>query len=71
MLGEHFITNLFKNELSLAFTQAKERDDKIKAKKDDGKANAKKKQKKNAAPAPAPGLQLGKGSRTLLDFLLD
>lgn len=62
---------MFKKELGIAFAQAKERDSVIKAKKSDGKADNKKKPKKNAAPAPPPGLQLGKGSRAFLDFLLD
>jgi len=70
-MGKDIAGTWFKRELSLAFAQAKDRDDKIKEKKDSGKADNKKKPKKNAAPAPPPGLQLGKGSRAFLDFLLD
>ena len=62
--------NYFKMELCLAFARAKDRDEKIKAK-GAGKAEKQKKPKKNAAPAPPPGLQLGKGSRALFEFLLD
>lgn len=59
----------FKRELSEAFKIAKTEDDAIKAKKGNAKADAKKKPKKNAAPAPPPGIQVGRGSRALFDFI--
>ena len=63
-------SNCAMKELAVAFSVAKTRDEEIKAKKGgDGKADNKKKAKKNAAPAPPPGIQLGRGSRALFDFL--
>jgi hypothetical protein len=46
-------------------------DEEIKAKKGGAKADAKSKKKpaKNAAPPAPPGIQLGRGSRTLFDFV--
>jgi len=67
--GADLVSAFFSQELAAAFAIAKVKDDEIKAKKEGGKADAKKKPKKNAAPAPPPGLQLGRGSRALLDFL--
>ena len=47
---------------------SKTRDTEIKAKQKEPKVD-KKKAKKNAAPAPPPGIQLGRGSRALFEFL--
>ena len=70
-MGRNQIATIFKTELSEAFKVAKAQDDAIKAKKGGANkaADNKKKAKKNAAPAPPPGLQLGKGSRALFDFI--
>ena len=68
-LGQDKVGSCFKRELNEAFRIAKAQDDEIKAKKEAGKVDAKKKPKKGAAPPPPPGLQLGRGSRALFDFL--
>ena len=62
------LDNIIKGELRATFNAAKEQDDKAKAK-GAGKGDAKKKAKKGAEEKPA-GLALGKGSRQLLDFLI-
>ena len=70
-MGRNKIAAIFKTELNEAFKVAKTQDEEIKAKKGGANkgAESKKKPKKNAAPAPPPGLQLGKGSRALFDFV--
>ena len=69
-MGRNKIATIFKTELNEAFKVAKVQDDTIKAKKGGAKAaDPKKKPKKNAAPAAPPGLQLGRGSRALFEFV--
>ena len=69
-MGQDKVGATFKSELTEAYKVAKARDEEIKAKKAaGGQADNKKKAKKNAAPAPPPGIQLGRGSRALFDFL--
>ena len=68
-LGANKVGLTFKRELSEAFKIAKTEDDAIKAKKGNAKADTKKKPKKNAAPAPPPGIQVGRGSRALFEFI--
>ena len=67
-MGADRIALTFKRELKESFAIAKTEDDAIKAK-GAAKGDSKKKPKKNAAPAPPIGLQLGKGSRALFDYL--
>lgn len=68
-MGADKIATAFKRELKEAFTVSKAQDEEIKAKKAGAKVDAKKKPKKNAAPAPPPGIQLGRGSRAMFDFV--
>ena len=67
-LGRNEVSTVFRRELTAGFAKATAVDEAAKAK-GAGKADKSKKPKKNAAPAPPPGIQLGKGSRALFDFL--
>ncbi len=70
-LGANKVGISFKRELKESIAVAKVQDEEIKAKKGGAKADAKSKKKagKNAAPPAPPGIQLGRGSRTLFEFV--